>query len=109
MCNYLCNILCIYYVQDFFCPTHYLSVQHNYITTGVLTICSIYYTTTSSVLLFNLLLYQIAPHGAVACDDERCSQVGVDVMKSGGNAVDAAVSVMFCLSVVQAESSGIGG
>ena len=41
-----------------------------------------------------------AKHGAVASENKRCSVVGVDVMKEGGNAVDAAIATTFCVGVV---------
>jgi len=41
-----------------------------------------------------------AKHGAVASENGRCSQIGVEVMKDGGNAVDAAISSAFCVGVV---------
>jgi gamma-glutamyltranspeptidase/glutathione hydrolase len=37
------------------------------------------------------------------------SQVGVDIMKKGGNAVDAAIAVQFALSVVFPAAGNIGG
>lgn len=48
-------------------------------------------------------------NGAVASDDGRCSVIGKDVLKEGGNAIDAAVAASLCLGVVSAASSGIGG
>lgn len=51
----------------------------------------------------------IAEHGAVASENKRCSDVGVEVMKDGGNAVDAAIGAAFCIGVVNMFSSGIGG
>ncbi|GLJ51687.1 hypothetical protein SUGI_1098420 [Cryptomeria japonica] len=50
-----------------------------------------------------------AEHGVVAADDERCSDIGTDVLKEGGHAVDAAVATSLCLGVVNPMSSGLGG
>ncbi|TIC14591.1 gamma-glutamyltranspeptidase [Wallemia mellicola] len=48
-------------------------------------------------------------HGAVATETETCSQMGVDVLKNGGNAADAAVTSTLCIGVMNMFSSGIGG
>ncbi|KAI9475132.1 hypothetical protein LPJ78_000373 [Coemansia sp. RSA 989] len=50
-----------------------------------------------------------ARKGAVATDEPRCSVVGTDILRAGGNAVDAAVASTLCIGVLQAHSSGIGG
>ncbi len=50
-----------------------------------------------------------ASRGMVVSTDELASQVGVDVLRSGGNAVDAAVAVQFALAVVNPEAGNIGG
>lgn len=50
-----------------------------------------------------------AERGMVVTTDELASQIGVDVLRSGGNAVDAAIAVQFALAVVNPEAGNIGG
>ena len=52
---------------------------------------------------------QIAQNGMVSTQDYLATQVGVDILKKGGNAVDAAVAVGFALAVTLPRAGNLGG
>src|SRR5260370_958022 len=70
----------------------------------------------SLVVLLTANLERAAPsaaadarHEMVAAEGDLAAQAGLDVLKHGGNAVDAAVATSLVLGVTNSGSCGIGG
>ena len=47
--------------------------------------------------------------GVVTTSEPQAAQVGAEILRQGGNAIDAAAAVQFALNVLEPQSSGIGG
>jgi len=51
----------------------------------------------------------IAKHGMVASDNREATEAGINILKSGGNAIDAAVTVGFTLAATFPRAGNLGG
>lgn len=60
-------------------------------------------------VLFLIPVQALAAGGAVSAADPRAAAAGQAMLRQGGTAADAALAMMLALSVVEPQSSGIGG
>src|SRR5439155_19947694 len=51
----------------------------------------------------------VATHGMVATSHPLAAQIGLDVLKAGGNAIDAAIATNAALGLMEPMSCGVGG
>ncbi|ADP71646.1 gamma-glutamyltransferase [Rhodomicrobium vannielii ATCC 17100] len=51
----------------------------------------------------------VAENGMVSAQEKVAAQVGADILKAGGNAIDAAVAVGFAMAVTHPQAGNIGG
>lgn len=51
----------------------------------------------------------VSPHGVVAAKHELAAEAGAQVLREGGNAIDAVVTAGFVAGVVEPFMSGLGG
>ncbi|KAG5680060.1 hypothetical protein PVAND_009590 [Polypedilum vanderplanki] len=47
--------------------------------------------------------------GAIVSNGEECAKIGADILKLGGNVVDAGISTLICDGVTNPQSGGLGG
>ncbi|KFY34073.1 hypothetical protein V494_07079 [Pseudogymnoascus sp. VKM F-4513 (FW-928)] len=57
----------------------------------------------------SIVLSRDGTRGAVASESSICSNIGIDLIRRGGNAADAAVGTTLCVGVIGMYHSGIGG
>ena len=65
---------------------------------------------TATIILQSTSLGQTnGKNGMVVSDNTVASQIGIDILKKGGNAIDAAVATAFALAVTHPQAGNIGG
>jgi len=65
------------------------------------------------ILIFSIIFARVpdatGKYGAVTSSNMYASQIGLEILKNGGNAIDAAIATGFALSVVHPAAGNIGG
>ena len=51
----------------------------------------------------------VGANGAAACASPLAAQIAVDIMERGGNAIDAAVGMIYAVGLLEPAASGVGG
>jgi gamma-glutamyltranspeptidase / glutathione hydrolase len=61
------------------------------------------------LVIVSLPAQLVAKGGVVSSADPRAAEAGREILRAGGSAADAAMAMMLALTVVEPQSSGIGG
>ena len=81
-------------------------IQHKIRQKAILIMISII---TLSNFIFGRFPDAVGKNGMVVSSNYLASQVGIDILKSGGNAIDAAIAANAVLGLMEPTGCGIGG
>ena len=82
---------------------------------GVALLCGLLALSPAAAQTRQLLNYQeihkplVAEHGMVVSQSDQASRIGAQVLRDGGNAVDASVAMAFAMAVTLPRAGNIGG
>ena len=80
------------------------------ITTSIVGLATPIFAQSATVFSYSDRLHPVyAKNGMVAAQESLASQVGLDILKAGGNAIDAGVAVALAMAVTLPEAGNLGG
>ena len=80
------------------------------ITTSIVGLATPIIAQSATVFSYSHRLHPVyAKNGMVAAQESLASQVGLDILKAGGNAIDAGVAVALAMAVTLPEAGNLGG
>ena len=81
----------------------------NFIFITLLAACQLHSQDRITGKLFATRSEVIAQNGMVASSHPLATQIGIEILKNGGNAIDAAIAVNAALGLMEPTGCGIGG
>ncbi len=83
--------------------------MRNSVTLAVAAVCLVAFCLMWIVGCSDIGVTHYYERGAIACTSPAAAEIGMEVFKQGGNAVDASIAVAFALAVVYPQAGNIGG